>query len=323
MKTPIVYNPFEPTNCEISKVIGDPAKNRKCRFCGKTIKDGATFTNRSHAISEGLGNHSVFCLDECDQCNAKFSKLEQSIISFLNVSLCVYGIKGKPKKGKQDIRGIRTPLFDVNNSGDMMLFQFNTQNDNDVFVQLESNDKLEDFSISSEPKWNKYIPRDIFRSLSKYIVAIAKDEHLPTLQKTIQWINNGNEDVNDYNVMLFELPFVANSPKIIYFISNQSDFGNVKILGLFAIANIGFLYELPFTEERALLSKEIRKKALCDFCKNMCNGTAHSLDLNSDILQVIPVKFELSINDNMKINEDYFVIDSKEEIKRILKGNNF
>lgn len=321
MKTPIVYIPFEPIDCEISQVIGDPAKNRQCRFCGRTIKDGATFTNRSHAISEGLGNHGVFCLDECDQCNAKFSTLEQSIISFLNVSLCVYGIKGKHKRGKQDIRGIRTPLFDVNNSGNMMLFQFNTRND--MFEQLENKAKLENFNISSDPKWNKYIPRDIFRSLSKYVVAIAKDEHLPILQKTIQWINNGNEDVNDYNVMLFELPLVVNSPRIIYFISNQSDIGNVKVLGLFAVANISFIYELPFTEGKTLLPKEIRKKALCDFCKNICNGTAHSLDLNSADLQVIPVKFELSINDNMEINKDYFVIDSKEEIERILKDNNF
>lgn len=323
MKTPIVYNPVEPTDCEISKVIGDPTKNRKCRFCGRTIKDGASFTNRSHAISEGLGNHSVFCLDECDQCNAKFSTLEQSIVSFLNVSLCVYGIKGKPKKGKQDIRGIRTPLFDINNSGNMMLFQFNTRNDNDMFVQLERKAKLDNFNISSEPKWNKYIPRDIFRSLSKYIVAIAKDEHLPIMQKTIQWINNGDEDVNDYNIILFELPYVVHSPKMIYFISNQSHLGNVTILGLFAIANIGFLYELPFTEEETLLPKEIRKKALCGICKSVCNGTAHPLDLNSANLHVIPVKFELSINDNMEINKDYFVIDSKEEIGRILKSNNF
>ena len=83
-----------------------------------------------------------------------------------------------------------------------MLFQFNTRNDNDMFVQLERKAKLDNFNISSEPKWNKYIPRDIFRSLSKYIVAIAKDEHLPIMQKTIQWINNGDEDVNDYNIIL-------------------------------------------------------------------------------------------------------------------------
>ena len=122
MTKTILYDSAEMINCEEYREIGNSQSCRKWRFCNSTLNSGTSFTNRSHAISDGLGNHNVFCLDECDKCNAKFSTLEQSLVSFLNVPLCIYGIKGK-----QDIRGIRTPKFNVCNSGEMLLFKFNTE----------------------------------------------------------------------------------------------------------------------------------------------------------------------------------------------------
>lgn len=324
MTKTILYDSAEMISCEEYKEIGDSRSCRKCRFCNGTLNSGASFTNRSHAISEGLGNHNVFCLDECDKCNAKFSTLEQSLVSFLNVPLCVYGIKGKHKKGKQDIRGIRTPMFNVGNSGEMLLFKFNIPKSLDLVIKPENGSTINSFNIHSEPKWNKYIPTDIFRSLSKYIVAIAHNEHLPLLEKTISWINNGIGDVSNYNVIFINLEDVVTSPRVAYFLCRQDDLGDVKILGFLAIANVGFLFEIPFTEMGKLLSKDMRSKALLSLCDKIYSSTAfNNLDLSSTELQLKPIEFNFQPNGDLKQNQDYFIIDSQEKIKQILKDNNF
>ena len=43
---------------------------RVCRFCHNK-REQVTFKNKSHAISEGLGNKNIILYDECDACNWK------------------------------------------------------------------------------------------------------------------------------------------------------------------------------------------------------------------------------------------------------------
>ena len=38
------------------------------RFCGQQVPI-VSFNNTAHAISESLGNKSVICREECDNCN--------------------------------------------------------------------------------------------------------------------------------------------------------------------------------------------------------------------------------------------------------------
>ena len=48
--------------------IGESDRNkRKCRFCGNTIKDGTTFSNKAHIIPEAFGNKKFICNEECDK----------------------------------------------------------------------------------------------------------------------------------------------------------------------------------------------------------------------------------------------------------------
>lgn len=102
-------------------IIGEPNEDiRKCRFCGKGISDGVKFNHIAHAISQSLGNKFLFALDECDECNQKFSNLEQHLGNFLSVMLYTYDIEGKPsRKNSRGLRKIETPDYKFSTEGDM------------------------------------------------------------------------------------------------------------------------------------------------------------------------------------------------------------
>jgi len=76
--------------------IGEANKsNRVCRFCGKQ-DPVVSFKHTSHAISESLGNKSIICREECDNCNDRFSRtIEPDIANMLSSLLTIYSIHGK------------------------------------------------------------------------------------------------------------------------------------------------------------------------------------------------------------------------------------
>lgn len=59
-------------------MLGDK-ENRVCRFCGRT-KPEVQFRKDAHAVSEMLGNKTLFTAYECDTCNGDFGKgIEQDL----------------------------------------------------------------------------------------------------------------------------------------------------------------------------------------------------------------------------------------------------
>lgn len=76
--------------------IGKETDDRVCRFCGKTKAGGATFKKVAHAISEALGNKTLKCTEECDQCNARLADVEDNLsVGYLGIRRSILGIKGK------------------------------------------------------------------------------------------------------------------------------------------------------------------------------------------------------------------------------------
>ena len=55
-----------------SRQLGDEAE-RRCRFCER-IEPDASFAEPRLAVSTLLGNHSLFSLEECDDCHAQYDE---------------------------------------------------------------------------------------------------------------------------------------------------------------------------------------------------------------------------------------------------------
>lgn len=139
-----------------------------CIFCG--VKYAANlFTKKAHAIPELLGNHTLFHYNECDKCNAIFSKLERELAAFIGMKRSLYNIEGK--------KGV--PIFKINEKQkithskkfNIPVICLDNRNDK-VFIDNENN-------ISSiEATKNSYNNTSVFKVFVKMALSIMPVEKL-------------------------------------------------------------------------------------------------------------------------------------------------
>lgn len=77
------------------KIFLGEKENRTCRFCGRSKADGVTFKKEAHALSNLIGNNSLFSYYECDECNQRFSIYEGDFAEFMKIYHCILKVKGK------------------------------------------------------------------------------------------------------------------------------------------------------------------------------------------------------------------------------------
>jgi len=76
----------------------DNPDRRQCRFCGRDTTQ-AKFKNDAHAVSNLLGNKSLFSLSECNDCNTSLGqKYEDQLGKWSNLARAVAQIPGKKNK---------------------------------------------------------------------------------------------------------------------------------------------------------------------------------------------------------------------------------
>ncbi len=76
-------------------VDADAVKPYKCRFCDKSEPE-VKFTDEAHAISNFIGNRSLFLKSECESCNKKYGKYyEDQFAKYLGPGRTVTQTKGK------------------------------------------------------------------------------------------------------------------------------------------------------------------------------------------------------------------------------------
>lgn len=160
------YNRLRVGNHERSK--------RVCRFC----KKGAplvSFKQKSHAISESLGNKKLVLLDECDACNNRFSKtIEPDVVTYLSLYRTVFKINAKG-----GIKGIREKEFTI-------------QNDTNLIITLNNSPRLIDPSLPNDIVLNygeKLTSQNIYKCLCKFFLSLIHEEDLKHFSQTTKWIS--------------------------------------------------------------------------------------------------------------------------------------
>lgn len=164
----------------------DDKSLRVCRFCGQKMPE-VSFKNKSHAISEALGNKGLVCLEECDECNKRFNEtIEQDLVHMMAPHLLLHGIPGK--NGIPVIKGdgftmkldtstratlgrdtIKYIFRDMPNSKDPQKILAGINKDYEPFLQ--------------------YKPQNIYKCLCKYALSLMDSSELKYFPKTIAWVN--------------------------------------------------------------------------------------------------------------------------------------
>lgn len=157
--------------------IGEAERSKRiCRFCGLKMPE-TTFKNKSHSISEALGNKNIITNDECDVCNGKFGKgIELDLINLLDFFRAYYGIQGKGGK-----KSFVSSDFEI------------SKNDSAVSLKvLDENVVLEDKNnIRIQLKHPQKINlQNVYRALIKYALSVLDSSCLRNFQETIKWVKS-------------------------------------------------------------------------------------------------------------------------------------
>ena len=168
--------------------IGEYNKsNRVCRFCGRSMPN-VTFKQKSHAISESLGNKGLICREECDDCNQRFNQtIEQDVTRFFQFFLILNGVKGK--NGSSTLQGNGISITNAQSSSSKIAR-------NTLVLKVESMPETDDIQeitkfISDQFSFSnvKYVPQNIYKCLCKYVLSLIDNKYIQYFKDTIKWIN--------------------------------------------------------------------------------------------------------------------------------------
>ena len=159
--------------------IGEKGKSKRiCRFCGLKIPE-TTFNNKSHSISEALGNKNIITNDECDACNAFFGKnIEIDLINCLDFFRLFYGIQGKGGKKKFASKDFEITKDNIQNE---LLLKIQEEN-----IALEDKNKIK-IQLKHPQKINW---QNVYRTLVKYALSVCNESYLQNFKETIKWIKS-------------------------------------------------------------------------------------------------------------------------------------
>ena len=177
------FNDYEMRSLGLEEYrAGDDSDNRVCRFCGKTKAEGITFEKEAHAISEALGNKTLFCNEECDCCNKRLATIEDNLsVAYLEIRRSLCGIVGK--KGTNSVAGQNFVLDSKTHQMILSEKAHVDENGDKIRIRL---DGREVFTFQG-----------LYKALVKIVIDLVDSETLPHFKNTIEWIN-GKLDAEEF-----------------------------------------------------------------------------------------------------------------------------
>lgn len=163
-------------------------KEKVCRFCGRGSSK-TKFKDDCHAISELIGNKSIFLDNECVDCNKFFGcRLEDEFAKYLGPARTVsqtIGKEGVPSYKKMngtfrmDVTDKETLIQDVIDSCNTDIFE----------------DHMEFHLVK-----DTYIPIAAFKALVFMALSIMPDNEFKVFEQTIDWLREESHSNSKYNM---------------------------------------------------------------------------------------------------------------------------
>lgn len=224
-------------NKEIHSIGEKDREKRICRFCGKDSQH-TSFKNKSHSISEALGNKTIITNDECDTCNSFFGKeIESDLINMLDPFRVFFGIKGKGGNKK-----FKSADFEISKNHDTNQIKIDV---------IESDNNPYDKTVDPNNMCLKFVHpqkinlQNVYRSIVKYALSVIDVSLIKNFTKTISWINKDYEYKNlSWVTILLTNKTSDDLPSIsVYIRKNDNNslpysFVNLQVAGMEIIAII-------------------------------------------------------------------------------------
>jgi len=157
---------------------------QRCRFC-KRARPDVTFKRDAHAFPDFLGNRSVFSLNECDSCNARFGTgCEDHLSKATMLARVLAGIprkKGKSSTFKSDDETLRIDAT----GNDVNIHVPSPHSVDDLLVDGRTPDEIE---LMGDTSSQAYIPLQAVMALVKTACSVCPVNDLRQCEPAIDWL---------------------------------------------------------------------------------------------------------------------------------------
>ncbi|MBK3759431.1 HNH endonuclease [Stutzerimonas frequens] len=229
-----IYNIHLPRN-DRRTIIGNAKKDdRKCRFCGGYLKDGATFSKVAHAIPEALGNKNLILADECDECNKYFGdNIEPNLIEYFDVYRAFLGVKGK--NGAPTISYKNGKILHQDGMAVVVAEKIETTPESDLIVRFK--------------KSKSFTPVKLYKALCKITLSTLSEQDLHGLSATLRWLRY--EDSLPGNLPRVAVNVIngafSKAPQITNYIRKTENSNLPHIVSEFKLGSFVYVYIVPFS----------------------------------------------------------------------------
>ncbi|MAD74720.1 MAG: hypothetical protein CML20_08015 [Rheinheimera sp.] len=276
------YNMNIPRN-DRRTIIGNAKKeSRCCRFCNKTMNDGATFKKVAHAIPEGLGNKNIILCDECDDCNGFFGNyIEPSLIEHFDIYRVFLGLKGK--NGTPKIKYKNGHMQIENNMPIVASQNIERVSDKEIKVHLDST--------------KRFTPAKLYKALCKITLSTIDEEHVADLKETIKWMKTDDQKelrLPNIAVNVVHSGF-SKEPQIVNYVRKVDNTDIPHVVSEFRLGSFVYVYIIPFSEKDNVdFSSDENYQKFWDTFKHYSLGKGWRFDCLNSINEV-------SINETIRI----------------------
>lgn len=146
-----------------------------CRFC--KLNNVKFNKKKAHSFPEFLGNKSIFTANECDECNAKFSKIEKNLSDFIPPTF-ITRLKGKKGYRPNYLKGSSKIYGD------------------DQFITLIQENSSEQSSLNFSSQAFDMVK--VYKAILKSLISILPDEKLKEFHPTLGWLTS-NQNFESLN----------------------------------------------------------------------------------------------------------------------------
>lgn len=155
------------------------SKNSKCRFCGKNAEE-TTFRMVAHALPEFIGNKTLIANDECDICNARFSRtVEDHMAKFIQLYRTIGLIPGK--NGVPSFKDEKKYLRIEEKLGELEI----NQSPHDEVIKFKRDCQQFNIELLMQP----HTPVAVYKCLAKMAISLMPEKELNNFREVIEWIN--------------------------------------------------------------------------------------------------------------------------------------
>jgi len=156
-----------------------------CRYCG--CSDARNFRSVAHTLPEALGNKWIVSLDECDDCNRRFSEFDDALAKSVGGVLTVGGTLGKNNKVRQTGRtaGPSTIKHGRIDGRRQISMQINGSPFQD-HVQFSPGSPIITFVTPTGAE--RFKPLLAYKALAKMALAIMPSDELTSHRALVDWL---------------------------------------------------------------------------------------------------------------------------------------